>query len=147
MWRVHETKFFLQRRDGARQFFFSWSKGSGYRPWNFLQNGIKLCFLKRFPADCIFLSCFFFFVVVFFFGGGGGCHQSPELEGLWLRIVFFMYRDYAWLRRSDDLPDLFKEKKNFFMKMRNSCSLSSVKWQYSVFSLVTLEIEGVWYWK
>ena len=27
--------FFLQRGDSATQFFFSWSEGSGYRPWNF----------------------------------------------------------------------------------------------------------------
>ena len=56
-------------------------------PGIFLENGIKLCFLKPFPVDCMFcfVVCFFVFFCFFcffFLGGGGGCHQSPELEGL-----------------------------------------------------------------
>ena len=62
VWRVHETEFFLQRRDGARQFSSLEVREAATAPGIF--------FRKPFPADCMF--CFLFVFGFFFFFGGGG---------------------------------------------------------------------------
>ena len=62
----------FQRRDGARQFFFPWSEGSGYHSWHlFLKTESNCAFWNNFhPIACVgwFLFCF----LGFFLGGGGG---------------------------------------------------------------------------
>ena len=85
---------------------------------------------------CLFVCLFVFF----FFGGGGGVvsvcgcvcvcggggyQQIPAMEG-----CFSLCRGLCLI--PDDLPDLSKDK-TFFLKMRDSCFLSSVKLQYSIF--------------
>ena len=92
MWRVHETEFFLQRKDGARQFFFSWSEGSGYRHCNFLKNGIKSCFLKPFPADCMF--CLFLFLGVW-----GGFPSKPRTGGFVIEDCFLYVEGLCLIKR------------------------------------------------
>ena len=77
------------------------------------------------------LFCFNVFVCLF--GGGGvvcvcvwgGVPTNSRNGGL-----FSLCRGLCLI--PDDLPDLSKEK-TFFLKMRDSCFLSSVKLQYSVF--------------
>ena len=155
MWRVHETDFFSFEESMVLESFFSWSEGSGYRPWNFLhemesndafeifgfplENGIKWCFLKSFLVDCMF--CLILLLIVYF--GGVFCHQSPGIEGLWLRSFFFIKRDKCLIKRVRRSPRFLK-RKTFYYENEESVfsTLSKMTIFRGFFSLVTSKIKG-----
>ena len=87
---------------------------------------------------CLNVFVLFFFLFFFFLGGGGvgGLYVCVWRGGGGLPTnscnggLFSLCRGLCLI--PDDLPDLSKEKTSF-LKMRDSCVLSSVKLQYSVF--------------
>ena len=133
---------FRQRGDDARQFFFSWNEGSGYRPWNFLRKRNQMMlfetiFSRLHVLFLWFLGGYFFF---FFFA-----FKVPK----W-RVcdwgLFSLFRGIMPDQEgSANFPIFFK---TFFYENEEFIFSKLIKMTiYSVFSLVTSEIQGIWYWK
>ena len=81
--------FFVQRKDGAWRFSsLELREAAIAHNFSFLKTESNYGFWNHFQSIACLVWFYYCFLIL-----GVGCHNSPEIEGLWLMSDFYLFRE------------------------------------------------------